>query len=66
MSVEEEKAISNDVLVEILIRKNLVKEDQTRIVDKLRKRKRLTPDEFWSVYESLWQEGPKVKYPNQE
>jgi len=53
-------------LAEILARKGKGQrnEDQTRIVDKLKKKERLTNNEFWSVYSSFRKEGPEVKYPN--
>ena len=49
-------------LAEILKPKGKLKEDKKQIVDKLRKQQKLTSDEFWRVYDSIWQKGPEVKY----
>jgi hypothetical protein len=51
-------------LTEILNKKSKSKLKKDQIGDKLKKRKRLSADEFWSVYDSIWQEGPEVKYQN--
>lgn len=47
-------------------RKGQTKENQKTILNKLEKNERLTSEEFWSVYESVRQEGPEVKYPTTE
>jgi len=62
-AISSERAFSNE-LVKILTQKNLGQKDLTNIIDKLRKQETLTSDEFWSVYELLWQEGPSAKYPS--
>ncbi|MCW4031088.1 MAG: hypothetical protein NWE80_01850 [Candidatus Bathyarchaeota archaeon] len=53
-------------LIKILSRKRKgeSKEDRDRVVDKLRKKERLTGDEFWKVYELIRQEGPQVSFAN--
>jgi len=51
-------------IAEILRKKDKLKEDRNRIVDKLRKQQKLSGDEFWQVYDSIWQKGPEVKYQN--
>jgi hypothetical protein len=51
-------------LAEILRKKGKLGEDKKRIVDKLREQKKLGGDEFWRVYDSIWQKGPEVKYQN--
>jgi hypothetical protein len=58
------EAIFEEKLIRILTRerKSRLKEDRIRVVDKLRRQERLTDGEFWRVYESIWQEGPEVKY----
>ena len=45
-------------------RKGISKEDRAKVIDKLRKKKRLTGDEFWKVYESIRQEGPIAIFSN--
>jgi hypothetical protein len=61
-----EKAIFGERLIEVLNRKNpsSLKEDRITVITKLKKRERLTHDEFWQVYESIHQKGPSVKYLN--
>ena len=56
----------NERLIKIITRKarRQFKEDQTGVLDKLRKQERLTDNESWKVYETIWQEGPKFKYRN--
>ncbi len=39
-------------------------EKSTSIDDKLKRRERLTDDEFWTVYASIHKEGPQVKFQN--
>ena len=45
-------------------RKGESQEDRVRVVNKLRKKERLTGDEFWNVYELIRQEGPQVNFAN--
>ena len=33
-------------------------------LDKIQRQKRLSSDEFLKVYDTLWKEGPAVKYQN--
>jgi len=35
-----------------------------KAANKIQKQKRLSSNEFLSVYDSLWKEGPKVQYQN--
>jgi len=59
-----EKAFLNEEkLIKILSRRKKFTEDQTGIIDKLRNREKLTPTEFWSVFEMIRQEGPEVHFP---
>ena len=59
------KAIFSESLIKILNKKsNKLKKDNVDVVNKLRKKERLSSDEFWSVYNSIRQEGPEVKYQN--
>jgi hypothetical protein len=53
-------------LIRLITRKSKrqFKEGHMRVVDKLRKQENLTSNEFWAVYETIWQEGPKFKYRN--
>ena len=41
-------------------------DDETvvKAADKIQKQKRLSSNEFLKVYDSLWKEGPTVKYQN--
>jgi hypothetical protein len=61
-----EKAISNEKLIKILTskRKTELRTAHNTVIKKLKKKERLTGDEFWRVYESIRQEGPTVKYSN--
>ena len=34
----------------------------SRALEKMQKQKRLSSDEFFRVYDTLWKEGPTVKY----
>lgn len=54
--------ISVKRLVEILRRRSKLREEEETVVNKLKEQKKLTSDEFWLVYNSIWQEGPEVKY----
>ncbi len=36
----------------------------TKAMTKIQKQKRLSSEEFLKVHETLWKEGPKVKYQN--
>jgi hypothetical protein len=59
------KAIFSDKLIKILKKKNnKLKKDQDGVVNKLRNQKRLSADEFWSVYNSILQKGPEVRFQN--
>jgi membrane-associated HD superfamily phosphohydrolase len=54
-----------DKLVETLNRsKTKEKEDKkaTKAINKIQRQKRLSSDEFQKVYDTVWKEGPKVKY----
>jgi len=56
-------AISSKILVRILGKKQ-TKGNQKRLINKLKKQQKLTNDEFWLIYDSIWQKGPQVKYQN--
>jgi hypothetical protein len=43
-----------------------LRKDKIKVINKLKKRERLTGEEFWRVYASSYQEGPAVKYSNPE
>ena len=59
------KAIFGESLIKILNKKsNKLKKDNVDVVNKLRKKERLSSDEFWSVYNSIRQEGPEVRFKN--
>lgn len=61
----EEAIFTEEKLIKILARrKNQLNEDQTVILNKLRKKQKLTETEFWSIFELIRQEGPEVKYSN--
>jgi hypothetical protein len=61
-----EKAIfDEEKLIRILTRrKNRLKEGETIILNKLRRKEKLTESEFWSIFELIRQEGPEVTYSN--
>ncbi len=53
------------MLIGILTRrKNQLKEGQTLILNKLRRKERLNENEFWSIFELIRQKGPEVAYSN--
>jgi hypothetical protein len=56
--------IFSEKLVKILNKKSKNQLKKEQIGDKLRKQERLSSDEFWSVYNSIRQEGPEVKFKN--
>jgi hypothetical protein len=54
-----------DKLVKTLNRSktNNKKDKKTReAIDKIQRQKRLSTEEFRKIYDTLWKEGPKVKY----
>jgi len=61
-----EKAIfDEEKLIGILTRrKNRLKEGETVILNKLRRKEKLTETEFWSIFELIRQEGPEVHFPH--
>ncbi len=61
-----EKAIfDEEKLIRILTRrKSRLKEGETIILNKLRRKEKLTESEFWSIFELIRQEGPEVIYSN--
>jgi len=63
LGLEEGNTISSKKLVRIL-RKKQTKEKQKRLSNKLQKQEKLSSDEFWLIYDSIWQKGPQVKYQN--
>jgi len=58
------RALSVKNLAKILRRKSRLKGEQKIIINKLKKQKKLSSDEFLLVYNSIWQKGPEVKYQN--
>jgi len=56
-----EKAVFNEEkLIKILTRrKDQLKESQINILNKLKRKEKLTEKEFWSIFELIRQEGPK-------
>jgi hypothetical protein len=63
---EGAKVIFSEKIIKILTgkSKSKLKTDQVGVVNKLRKQVRLSANEFWSVYDSIRQEDPEVKYQN--
>jgi hypothetical protein len=57
-----------DTLVGFLKDKKSIDPNDDRIIakaaNKIQEQKRLSSNEFLSVYDSLWKEGPKVQYQN--
>jgi hypothetical protein len=61
----EEAIFNEEKLIKILTRrKNQLKEGQTVILNKLRRKEKLSEKEFWSIFELIRQEGPEVSYSN--
>jgi hypothetical protein len=63
--LEEGNNMFRDKVLETLNRsKTNNKEDEKTInaIDKIQRQKRLSSEEFQKVYDTLWKEGPKVKY----
>ena len=58
------KAIFIENVRKILNKKSKSKLKKDQVGDKLRKGERLSSDEFWSVYNSIRQEGPEVRFRN--
>jgi hypothetical protein len=53
--LEEANTVSN---------KKQSKETQKRLANKLKKQEKLTGDEFWQIYDAIWQKGPQIRYQN--
>ena len=54
-----------DKVVKTLNRSETKKKENkktTKAIDKIQRQKRLSSDEFRKVYDTLWTEGPKIKY----
>ena len=66
MFSEGAKVIFSEKIIKILTgkSKSKLKTDEVGVANKLRKQERLSANEFWSVYDSIRQEGPVVKYQN--
>ncbi len=66
MGFEGKRMIFSEEIIKILSRKKKyeLKKDRARLIGKLKNQERLTGAEFWKVYESIWQDGPKVKFSN--
>ena len=43
---------------------NTQNKQTAKAIDKIKKEKRLSSEEFQKVYDSLWKEGPAIKYQN--
>ena len=56
----------NNRLIDTLINKNKEKPDGeiAQATAKIENQKRLSTKEFQKVYETIWQEGPTIKYQN--
>lgn len=55
---------SSENLIEVLGGKKQLKDNKRRVLNKLKKQEKLTSDEFWLVYNTIWQKGPEIKYKN--
>jgi len=63
--LEEGKNVLKDKVVKTLNRPKIKKKEDKKTIkaiDKIQRQKRLSSDEFRKVYETLWTEGPRVKY----
>lgn len=66
MPVEGKENLVKDLREFVKVHKNrkLPSPEKPKVVAKKMKQKRLTSEEFLRIYETLWKEGPKVKYVN--
>jgi len=55
-----------DKLLDLLKSKNDDGKKIIQVTPKIEKRKRLSSEEFLKGYDTLWKEGPSVKYQNPE
>jgi hypothetical protein len=53
-----------DKVIDVLKSKNDDDKRTNQAMNKIEKQKRLSSEEFLKVQESLWKEGPSVKYQN--
>jgi len=61
----KDAVFDEEKLIGILTRrKNRLKEGETVVLNKLRRKEKLTETEFWSIFELIRQEGPEVTYSN--
>ena len=61
----EKEVFNGEELIRILTRrKNQLKKGETIILDKLRRKEKLSAAEFWSIFDLIRQEGPEVAYSN--
>jgi len=53
-----------DKLVKTLNQSKTNKEDKKtrKAIDKIKRQRRLSSEEFWKLYDDLWKDGPKIKY----
>jgi hypothetical protein len=63
LSSRRENIIFSKKLAKVLRKKGKL-EGKKRVIDNLKRQQKLSEDEFWQVYESIWQKGPEVKYQN--
>jgi hypothetical protein len=61
----EKLVFNEEKLIKILTRrKNQLTEDETVILNKLKRKEKLAETEFWSVFDLIRQEGPEASYSN--
>ena len=61
----EKSVFSEETLIRILTRrKHLLKEDSLAVLNKLKRKEKLTDKEFWNVFDMIKQEGPDASYSN--
>jgi hypothetical protein len=63
--LEEGNNMFKDKVVKTLNRSKIKKKEDKKTIkaiDKIQRQKRLSSDEFRKVYDTLWTEGPKIKY----
>jgi len=58
--------MSKNRLIDVLKNNNNVKSDEeiAQATTKIENHKRLSNQEFQKIYETLWKEGPSIKYEN--
>lgn len=63
-ALESEVSTAHAKLLKVLISKKIKDKKTIQAMAKIDKQKRLSSEEFIKVYDSLWKDGPSVKFQN--